>query len=121
MASIIHGWGQDNAKAETWVLRNIPGVAALAIYPFSPISNATGQLPVDMNTRKNNHVQSIIGLHLALVLTSVHTQSSIETGMNLILCPFKSVVKLSMECRIRHIGLCSREDLSSAAVCLEPL
>ena len=121
VVDIIPGWSQDKAVAETSVLRSIPGFAVSAIVSFSPISIATGWLSVDKNTRTNNHAQPVVGPHLVVVLTSVvHTQSFIETGMSLIPCPFKSVAKLSMECRIRYLGLDSREDLYSATVCLEP-
>lgn len=76
---------------------------------------------MDMNTRKNNNAESITDPHLDVVLTSVvHTESFIETGMNLIPCPFKSVARLSVKCRIRHIGLDSGEDLYSTTVCLKP-
>lgn len=88
---------------------------------FSPTPAATVQLSMDMNTRKNNNAESVIGPHLDVVSTFVvHTESFIETGMNLIPCPFKSVAKLSMKCRIRRIGLDSREGLYSATVCRKP-
>lgn len=76
---------------------------------------------MEMNTRKNNNTQSIVGPQLALVSNSVHTQSSVETGMSLILCPFKSVAKLSIEYRIRHIDLDSREDQRTYVLLLSAL
>lgn len=115
----------DGANTRLWVRPGcseaFQGLLLWLQYVFSPISTVTGQFLVDMNARKNNHAQSILSPHLVVVLASVvHTQSFIETGMSLTPCPFKSVAKLSMECRIRHISLDSREDLYSATVCLEP-
>lgn len=79
---------------------------------FSPISAATEQLSMDMYTRKNDHAQSVVDPHLAVVLTSVvHTPGFTETEMSFIPCPFKSVTKFSTEYMIRHMGLDAREDL----------
>lgn len=87
---------------------------------FSPISAATEQLSMDMYTRKNDHAQSVVGPHLAVVLTSVvHTPGFTETEMSFIPCPFKSVTKFSTD--QAHGSGCKRGPIYSAAVCFETL